>query len=141
MRKLAAARMVSEAPSHTLQPTALVHEAYLSLVRVTHAGFRDRSHFLSMASRAMRRLLVDHARRRSTQKRGAGDSPVELADDLPIVTIPDERILELDTAITRLESLEPAFDRAGRFRLRRHHDQLRRPHPDQPIGSLPERLP
>lgn len=107
LRRLAGRQLQRERSDHTLTPTALVHEAYLSLIHVERAGFRDRAHFLAMASRAMRRLLVDHARRRLAAKRGGGAaaSDIEMAEVL--VQVPDERVLELNDAIARLEVVEP----------------------------------
>jgi RNA polymerase sigma-70 factor (ECF subfamily) len=71
LRRLAAHQLAGERPDHTLQATALVHEAYLKLVDQDQAQWRDRTHFLAVASLAMRRILVDHARRRRSEKRGA----------------------------------------------------------------------
>lgn len=107
LRKLARYQLGRERPHHTLSATALVHEAYLRLVDVREADFRDRSHFLAMASRAMRRLLVDHARRRTAGKRGGGGEAVPLDESLPGTLIDDEHLLELDEALDRLEAREP----------------------------------
>jgi RNA polymerase sigma factor (TIGR02999 family) len=70
LRRLAAARMANEAPGHTLQPTALVHEAWLRLVRVDGRKYENRGHFFAAAAEAMRRILIDAARRKQTQQRG-----------------------------------------------------------------------
>src|SRR5262245_64881573 len=78
LRKLAAVRMVAEAPGHTLNPTALVHEAYLRLVG--EQRFDGRGHFFAAAAEAMRRVLVDHARDKGRQKRSGGRQQVALAD-------------------------------------------------------------
>src|ERR1700758_2152944 len=78
LRKLAAARMAAESPGHTLQPTALVHEAYLRLVG--DQQFDGRGHFFAAAAEAMRRVLVNHARGRNRQKRAGGRARVELID-------------------------------------------------------------
>src|SRR5213078_1382114 len=98
LRALAAARMASEAPGHTLDATALVHEAYLRLVG--DQRFDGRGHFFAAAAEAMRRILVNHARDRNRQKRGGGRQRVEL-DDVAAPT-PDDRLLALDDALTRL---------------------------------------
>src|SRR5262245_6759702 len=82
LRQAAESVLRSERPGHTLQPTALVHEAYLKLVGSGGIPARDRGHFLSIAARAMRQILVDHARRRMAGKRGSGATPVPL--DFPI---------------------------------------------------------
>jgi RNA polymerase sigma factor (TIGR02999 family) len=105
MRQLAHNRLRRE-PDGSLNTTALVHEAYLRLVDPPHRHLVDRSHFLALASRVMRNLLVDHARRRKAAKRGAGVKPNELHDvawmdeaDLDVVT-------DLDRALARLEQLD-----------------------------------
>ncbi len=98
LRKLAAARMVAESPDQTLQPTALVHEAYLRLVSDQH--FDGRGHFFAAAAEAMRRILVEAARRRNRKKHGGGRQRIELRD-VP-ARDPDDRLLALDDALTRL---------------------------------------
>ena len=101
LRKLAAARMAAEAPGHTLQPTALVHEAYLRLLGPADADKWDgRGHFFAAAAEAMRRLLVDAARRKKREKHGGDRHRVELGD--APVPDPDDRLLALDAALTRL---------------------------------------
>src|SRR3954471_14925677 len=94
LRTLAAARMASEAPGHTLDATALVHEAFLRLVG--DQQFDGRGHFFAAAAEAMRRILVEAARRRNRQKRGGGRARVELRD-VP-TRDPDDRLLALDDA-------------------------------------------
>ena len=108
LRKLAAARMAAEAVDHTLQPTALVHEAYLRLVDTDGAQRWDsRGHFFAAAAEAMRRILVDGARRRSSQKRGGGAERIDLPDlpDAPGTDPID--LLALDEALAKLEVLHP----------------------------------
>ena len=106
LRALAAARLDREAPGHTLQPTALVHEAYLRLVGLADADRWDhRGHFFAAAAEAMRRVLVDHARSRNREKRGGGIGRAELPD-VPAPD-PDERLLALDDALTRLAAEDP----------------------------------
>jgi RNA polymerase sigma factor (TIGR02999 family) len=107
LRRLAHQRLRSEPSNLTLNTTALVHEAYLKLVDVRHVRFRDRSHFLSMASRVMRRLLVDHARARRAAKRGGGAAVLELDEALCISEEQVEAIAELDEALQRLERIDP----------------------------------
>jgi RNA polymerase sigma-70 factor (ECF subfamily) len=80
MKRLAATYLKSERPGHTLQPTALAHEAYLRLVGRDRIQWQNRAHFLGVAARAMREILVDHARRRRAQKRGGGQ-PVTMIDE------------------------------------------------------------
>src|SRR5437763_5702077 len=109
LRKLAAARLSAEPSGHTLQPTALVHEAYLRLVGPADAARWDgRGHFFAAAARAMRRILVDHARGKGRQKRGGGGRRVELDDHLPAAAPTPDRVLDLDEALTRLAAEDPA---------------------------------
>ncbi|HJZ53829.1 MAG TPA: ECF-type sigma factor, partial [Gemmataceae bacterium] len=88
LRKLAAARVAAEAPGQTLQATALVHEAYLRLVGDQH--FDGRGHFFAAAAEAMRRILVESARRKARLKRGGDGQRVELPDELPVPAAPVE---------------------------------------------------
>ena len=110
LRRIAAARLRAERDGHTLQPTALVNEAYLKLAASPGAGIQDRSHFLSVAARAMRQVLVDHARRRDAAKRGAGVAPAtltgrRLASPDPAGLDSDE-LLALDAALDRLDAMD-----------------------------------
>jgi RNA polymerase sigma-70 factor (ECF subfamily) len=82
LHRIASAQMRREREGHTLQPTALVNEAYLKLVDQTLVDWKDRAHFLGIAARAMRQILVDHARRHAADKRGGGVRPVTLDDSL-----------------------------------------------------------
>jgi RNA polymerase sigma factor (TIGR02999 family) len=107
LRELAGAYMRRERPDHTLQPTALVHEAYLRLAGVRSARFENRVHFYGAAARAMRRILVDHARQRGAAKRGHGLDPVSL-DDVAVAGI-DLRLdlVSLDRTLDRLAAIAP----------------------------------
>ena len=87
LRRLAAGYMRRERPGHTLQPTALVNEAWLRLAGKDHQDFGDRAHFVGVAARHMRHILVEHARRRLADKRGAGAAMVPLDDDLQIAAV------------------------------------------------------
>jgi RNA polymerase sigma factor (TIGR02999 family) len=107
LRRLAHQRLRREGESPSLNTTALVHEAYLKLVDLRRARFRDRAHFLAMASRVMRRLLVDHARARRAAKRGGGAGALELSEELWISEPQVEAISELDDALQRLEVVDP----------------------------------
>jgi len=108
LRKLAAARMANESPDHTLQATALVHEAYVRLIDVDTAQHWDsRGHFFSAAAEAMRRILVDQARRKMTHKAGGRHRRVELADAEPQIEAPNLDLLALDDALQKLEALNP----------------------------------
>lgn len=109
LRRLAAAVMAREHVGHTLQPTALVHEAYLKLAGQARANFTGRTHFLAVGAQVMRRLLIDHARKRGAKKRGLGWQRVTLGGlhDIAIVAELDaEDLLEIDAALTRLAELD-----------------------------------
>jgi RNA polymerase sigma factor (TIGR02999 family) len=109
LRQLAAARLAAEPTGHTLQPTALVHEAYLRLVGpADDARWDSRGHFFAAAAQAMRRILVDHARGKGRQKRGGGGRRVDLDDHHPTVTPTPDRVLDLDEALTKLTAEDPA---------------------------------
>src|SRR5438105_1312940 len=108
LRKLAAQRLAQEKPGQTLQATALVHEAYLRLVEVERAQqWNSRRHFFAAAAEAMRRILVERARARSSCKRGGGRERLDL-EDLEVAS-PErpEDLLALDEALTRLAAVEP----------------------------------
>jgi RNA polymerase sigma factor (TIGR02999 family) len=105
MRQLAHQRLRSE-PDGSLNTTALVHEAYLKLVDSPRVNLRDRGHFLGLASRVMRHLLVDHARVRNAAKRGLGATPVPLEDAAWLADDRVETIAELDQALQRLEAID-----------------------------------
>lgn len=112
LRRLAHNRLRLERPDHTLNTTALVHEAYLELVNVQHASWKDRAHFLAAAARVMRHVLVDYARCRNAQKRGGGLARVELDEEaLELSEEHSEAIEELHGALERLESVDPVQSR------------------------------
>jgi len=106
LRKLAGARMAAEAPGHTLNATALVHEAYLRLVGDQH--FDGRGHFFAAAAEAMRRILVNHARDRNRFKRGGGRQRVDLDRLTGLTATPGDDLLGLDDALDRLAKDYPA---------------------------------
>ena len=107
LRRLAEAAMRAERANHTLQPTALVHEAFLRLA-TDHGRFESRAHFLGVAAGAMRRVLVDHARGRNAKKRGHGATlvTVEDLDDLPRPAVEELDLVVLDEALERLTTLD-----------------------------------
>ena len=108
LRRIADAKLRSEREGHTLQPTALVHEAYLRLVDQTRVEWRDRSHFFGVAAQTMRRVLVDHARTRLAVKRGGGSVSGGLdGNEAPAREPKLEEALLVNTAIDRLEKLDP----------------------------------
>ena len=114
LRKLAAGYLRKEVKNHTLQPTALVHEAYLRLVNQQIPNWEGRSHFFGVAARLMRQILVDHARRRQAGKRAALKIPLDEA-----VSFQKERdcdLVALDSALKELEKLEPRKCRAIELR-------------------------
>lgn len=106
-----------ERPGHTLQPTALVHEAYLKLIGGRGLPSRDRGHFLALAARAMRQILVDHSRRRRALKRGDGRGPVTLDLDVADRALPFDEVLALDDALDRLSGLNPRLRRVVELRF------------------------
>jgi RNA polymerase sigma factor (TIGR02999 family) len=106
LRDLAHRHLVGEPGFISVNTTALVHEAYIRLVGIHSARFRDRAHFLAMASRSMRRILVDHARARTAAKRGAGAVVVDLREDLMVSDVQTAAVTELDAALVRLEALD-----------------------------------
>jgi RNA polymerase sigma factor (TIGR02999 family) len=119
LRRLAAARMAHEAPGVTLQPTALVHEAYLRLASEPATRWENRSHFMAVAARAMRRILVDHARKHRAAKRGSGAARLTIDHlDRPAVG-PDDVVdlVTLDDALSRLASIDPRQARIVELRF------------------------
>jgi len=125
LRTLAAARLRRAPPGQTLQATALVHEAYLALVGKQDPGWNGRGHFFGAAAQAMREIVIDQARRKAASKRGGGLARAEVEiDDLDLAVgggLPDEDVLALDEALTRLEAEHP--ERA-RVVLLRHYGGL-----------------
>ena len=110
LRRLARSRLHGERSDHTLNTTGLVHEAYLKLVDINKVKWKDRSHFLAMASKVMRRVLVDYAKKRNAQKRGGGEPHVALEEWLLVPPDYEDTLLELDDA---LQKLEDRFPRQG----------------------------
>lgn len=103
LRRMAARKMAAEASDHTLQPTALVHEAWIRLGGHEAPGFRNRAHFFGAAAEAMRRILIEHARRRLAAKRGAGVEVVDLEGlDIPSGLVDDDRLLAVNEALEKL---------------------------------------
>ena len=108
LRRLAAHKMALEAPGQTLQPTALVHEAWLRLGADGQPLWTNRAHFFAAAAEAMRRILVERARRRTALKRGGGADRVSLdALEIPIEVADDERLLAVDEALEQFAALDP----------------------------------
>lgn len=117
LRRLAHDQRARQGASETLNTTALVHEAYLRLAEGDAATWNDRSHFLALAARAMRFVVVDHARARLAGKRGGGARPVSLEEEqLP----PDDRsddVVAIDEALTRLEGFDPRLGQLVQLRF------------------------
>ncbi len=112
LRRLAAVRMKSERSGHLLQPTALVHEVYLRLAMGSPVELKDRAHFLAVAAQHMRRIMIDHARAATCGKRGSGNAVISLEDFNGVSPPPDESLLALDEALTRLREID---ERAARI--------------------------
>jgi RNA polymerase sigma-70 factor (ECF subfamily) len=109
LRRVAARQMRRERAGHSLQPTALVHEAYLRLVDQRKVDWRNRAHFFAVAAQVMRRILVDHARRHQASKRGDGVRPVSIDQAMEAPGIYELPILDLDDALGRLDKLDPGL--------------------------------
>jgi RNA polymerase sigma factor (TIGR02999 family) len=107
LRRLAAARMSHESPGHTLQATALVHEAWLRLGADQQPEWKSRAHFFAAAAEAMRRILVDSARKRKALRRGGGQERLDIDDVDPAMTADDARVLMLNDALEKLAVEEP----------------------------------
>lgn len=107
LRQLAARLLFREQAGHTLPPTALVHEAYLKLMGDAAPELNNRGHLLGVAARAMRQVLVEHARKRLAAKRGGGDAAITLVDEIAPAELPNEQLVALDEALTRLDTLSP----------------------------------
>src|SRR5262249_8372704 len=99
LRRLAAAKMASENPGHTLQPTALVHEAWLRLTEGDDRKWNDRTHFFAASAEAMRRILVDNARRKAAVRHGGGQERVELPEIADSSAPADDQLLAVDDAL------------------------------------------
>lgn len=107
LRRLARRQMRGERPDHTLQATALVNEAYVRLIDLNQIEWNDRAHFVAMAARVMRRILVDWARARRYQKRGGGAPKVSLDDAVAVSNDPGRDLVALDDALKTLAALDP----------------------------------
>jgi RNA polymerase sigma factor (TIGR02999 family) len=107
LRQLAASYMRHERSDHTLQPTALVHEAYLKLVQQRSVDWQSRAHFLGVAAQVMRRILVDHARGHLRGKRGGGQYHVPIDESLVFTPEKSEEIVKLDQSLERLSKIDP----------------------------------
>jgi RNA polymerase sigma factor (TIGR02999 family) len=116
LRRLARARLAREAPGQTLQPTGLVHEAYLRLVGADDPTWENRGHFFAAAAEAMRRILIERARRYAAERHGGGQVRVTLQDDLASTAHQAEELLALDQALSRLEGHDPQMAQVVKLR-------------------------
>lgn len=117
LRRLAAWHFQNERPGHTLQPTALVNELYIKLFAGEPVEWRNRAHFFAVASQQLRRLLIDHARARSAEKRGGSDVRLSLGDVTGEAEPRQEDLIELDQALRRLEELDQRSARVVELRF------------------------
>lgn len=117
LRRIAHRQLGRERPDHTLSTTALVHEAYLKLVDQTRAQLADRAHFFAVAARAMRRILVDYARRYRALKRGGAPARVSLSDAVLVAEQRADTLVALDEALTRLAEVDERLSRVVECRF------------------------
>lgn len=134
LHRLAMVYMTHERPDHTLQATALVHEAYLRLVDLQGVGWRDRTHFFAVAARMMRRILVDFARARHYQKRAGGER-VSLDESLVLAEQPGAELVALDDALNQLAAID---DRKSRVVELRYFGGLRVEETAEALSISPE---
>jgi len=117
LRRLAAGYMRQERPDHTLQPTALVHEAYLRLVEQRETSWKNRAHFFGVAAQLMRRILIDHARGHLRSKRGGEQQKVSLDEGMLFAADQSAELVAVDEALSRLEKLDPRQCRVVELRF------------------------
>jgi RNA polymerase sigma factor (TIGR02999 family) len=106
LRKLAAYKMTNEAPGQTLQATALVHEAWLRLAGTDNPSFEGRAHFFGAAAEAMRRILIERARRKAAQRHGGGQQRLDIQEIDIAAAADDDRLLAIDEALDKLAALD-----------------------------------
>jgi RNA polymerase sigma factor (TIGR02999 family) len=116
LRQMARTYLRGERPDHTLQATALVHEAYLRLIDQREVRWQNRAHFFGIASQMMRRVLVNHALARAAGKRGGGAQKIQLEEAEGLAVGPEVEILALDEAMKQLEKLDPLQNRVVELR-------------------------
>lgn len=117
LRRIAHRQLRRARPGETLSTTCVVHEAYVKLVDGSQVAWEDRAHFLSIAARAMRQIIVDYARMRSTQKRGGNRKHVRLDQTQLAITDQAERLVELDQALVRLSAIDERLTRVVECRF------------------------
>ena len=116
LRNLAHNFLYRERPGHTLQTTALVHEAYLKLIDQNDARWQNRAHFFAIAAQAMRRILIDSARKHAAAKRGGPQAELSLDEVADIALEPDSNLLKLDEALNELAKIDPRQSRIVELR-------------------------
>jgi RNA polymerase sigma factor (TIGR02999 family) len=116
LRQLAAQKLYREKPGQTLQPTALVHEAYLRLLGTDGQSFRSKTHFFAAAAEAMRRILIDNARRKQRLRHGGDRQRVDIDDACAAIEGPSDDMIALDEAMTKLAAEDPAKAEVVRLR-------------------------
>ena len=117
LRRMAGRYMRREGAGNTLQPTALVHEAYLRLVDARLAHWKDRAHFYAVCAQMMRRILVSAARKRTAEKRGGAAVAIELNDSIDSAPMPDSRLIALDDSMNALGAFDPRKARVVELRF------------------------
>jgi RNA polymerase sigma factor (TIGR02999 family) len=117
LRRLASSYLRQERSDHTLQPTALVHEAYLRLVDQKNVHWKDKGHFFAITAQLMRRILVDHARCHRAEKRGSGAAKVPLEDAVVMSNERPDDLLAVDESLTRLGRMDPQQARIVELRI------------------------
>jgi RNA polymerase sigma factor (TIGR02999 family) len=117
LRRLARGYLRNERPGHTLQPTALVHEAYARLVKQDQPDYRSRAHFMSVAAQVIRQILIDHARTRDAEKRGAGAAKVPLDRATAVARERPSTVIAIDDALTELARKDPMKARVIEMRF------------------------
>ena len=117
LRRIAGQIMLRERPGHTLQPTALVHEAFARLARLDGIAWRDEAHFCAAAAKEMRRVLVDHARRRGSHKRWGQALRISLSEELPSPALAADEILVFHEALDELAERHPRQARVVELKL------------------------
>ena len=117
LRRLAASYLRRERAGHTLQPTALVHEAYIRLVDQTQVRWQNRAHFFGVAAQMMRRILVDHARHQQAEKRGGEFQKISLDENIDVSGERASELIVLDEALDRLAALDPQKARVVEMRF------------------------
>lgn len=106
LRRIARGYMRRQAPGNSFQTTDLIHETYIKLIKNEERNWKNRAHFFGVAARAMRHILVDHARSRNAGKRGGGRDRISLSDNIAAVAVQSEQVVALDEALKRLAELD-----------------------------------